>query len=110
MTIGELDVVGLEVAPALDFRLVAVLREALKVFRGDLFSRDALSGELLADKRISGHRTIKAPPLRRNNTTTSWCRAPRVHIIRLTTRTNCVNLCLYPSAILLSFDHSVWHE
>ena len=38
---GEFDIVRLEVAPALTFRLVAVLREALKVFRGDLFGRDA---------------------------------------------------------------------
>jgi hypothetical protein len=56
---GEFDVIGLEVAPALVFRLVEVLREALKAFRGDLFSRDALLGEPLADERVSGHALLK---------------------------------------------------
>jgi hypothetical protein len=35
---GEFDIVGLEMAPAFDFRLVAAFREPLKVFRGELSS------------------------------------------------------------------------
>jgi hypothetical protein len=56
---GEFDVVRLEVAPALDFGEVTVLRKPLKVFRGELSGGDALPGELLADVRVSGHAPLK---------------------------------------------------
>src|SRR5258708_1784929 len=48
-------------APALDLGLVTVLGEALEVFCGQLSCGVALSGELLADERVSGH-----PPLKRS--------------------------------------------
>src|SRR5258707_4159279 len=38
---GEFDIVQLKASPTFNFREVTVLREPLKVFRGDLFSRDA---------------------------------------------------------------------
>ncbi len=41
-----------KVAPALDRGLVAILREALEIFRGDLFSRDAQPGEFFTDERV----------------------------------------------------------
>jgi len=51
----KLDIIGLEMTPAPNFCEVTVFREPLEIFRGDLFSRDALPGELLADERVSGH-------------------------------------------------------
>src|SRR6266481_9655109 len=57
---GEFDILRLQVAPALDLGLVAVLREALEVFRRELLGGDALSGELLADVRVLRHPAIKA--------------------------------------------------
>jgi hypothetical protein len=51
----EFDIIGLQMAPALNLGLVPILGEALEVFRRDLFSRDAQSGELLADVRIARH-------------------------------------------------------
>jgi hypothetical protein len=47
------------VAPALDLGLVAVLREALEIFDGQLFGGRALLRELLADERVSGHAPLK---------------------------------------------------
>jgi hypothetical protein len=47
--------------PALNLGEVAAFREPLKIFRGELSSGDAQSGEFLADKWVSGHRAIKAP-------------------------------------------------
>src|SRR5260370_1280859 len=55
---SEFDVLRLQVAPALDLRLVAVLGEALKVFRSVLAGGIALSGEFLADERVYGHRRV----------------------------------------------------
>ena len=45
---GEFDVLRLQMAPALDLRLVSVLREALEIFRSELLGGVALPGELLA--------------------------------------------------------------
>src|SRR5258705_1623816 len=56
---SELDVIGLKVAPALNLGEVAAFREPLKVFRGELSSGDAQSGEFLADERVSGHARLK---------------------------------------------------
>src|SRR5258705_9228421 len=56
---SELDVIGLKVAPALNLGEVAAFREPLKVFRGELSSGDAQSGEFLADERVSGHAPLK---------------------------------------------------
>ncbi len=52
---GELDVLRLQLAPALDFGLVSLFRKALEIFRGQLLSGRALPGEFLADKRVSWH-------------------------------------------------------
>ncbi len=46
-------------APALDLGPVLILRKALEIFRGQLFSGGALLGELLANKQISGHASLK---------------------------------------------------
>src|SRR5258708_20241802 len=51
----KLDIIGLEMTPAPNFCEVTVFREPLEIFRGDLFGRDALPGELLAVERCSGH-------------------------------------------------------
>jgi hypothetical protein len=55
----ELDIIRLEMAPALDFRLVAVLREPLEVFSGELPGVCAIPSELLAEVRVSGHAPLK---------------------------------------------------
>jgi hypothetical protein len=55
----EFDVVRLEVAPALDFGEVMVLRKPLKVFRGEPSGGVTQSGELFADVRVSGHAPLK---------------------------------------------------
>jgi hypothetical protein len=47
---GEFDVLRLQVAPALDLGLVAVLREALKVFRRKLSGSHTLPGEFFAGR------------------------------------------------------------
>jgi hypothetical protein len=51
----KLNVLRLEVAPALDFGLIAVFREALKVFGGQLPGGVALARELLAGVGVSWH-------------------------------------------------------
>src|SRR5258705_12216898 len=56
---SELDVIGMEVAPALNLGEVAAFREPLKVFRGELSGGYAQSGEFLADERVSGHVPLK---------------------------------------------------
>jgi hypothetical protein len=53
--------------PALNFCEVAVFREPLKIFRGELSRGDAQSGELLADERVSGHGAIEAQQWRAGN-------------------------------------------
>jgi hypothetical protein len=47
---SEFDVLRLQVAPALDFRLLSIFWEALEIFRGHLFGGRALFGEFLADE------------------------------------------------------------
>jgi hypothetical protein len=54
----ELDILRLQMAPALDFGLVPLFWKALEVFRGQLFGGRALSGEFLADERVSCHRAL----------------------------------------------------
>ena len=54
------DILRLEMAPALDRGLVATLREALEIFRGQLLSGRALPSEFLADERVLGHRAGSA--------------------------------------------------
>src|SRR5258706_11724011 len=58
---GKFDILGLQMAPALDLSLVPILREALKVFRSVLSGGVAFPSEFLADKRIAWHGAIKAP-------------------------------------------------
>src|SRR5258707_15442844 len=53
---GELNILRLKFAPALDFSLEPLFREALEIFRGQLFCGRALPGEFLADKGVSWHR------------------------------------------------------
>jgi len=55
------NVLRLQLAPALDLGLVAVLGEALEIFSGQRFGGRALPGEFFADERVSWHRAIKAP-------------------------------------------------
>jgi hypothetical protein len=57
---GEFAILRLQVAPALDFGLVAVLWEPLEIFLGRLSGGRALPCELLADEGVSGHAAIKA--------------------------------------------------
>ncbi len=45
-------------APALNFGLEPILREALEILYGELSGGSALPGELLANKRVSGHGAI----------------------------------------------------
>jgi hypothetical protein len=42
---GEFDILRLQVASALDFGLVPVLRKAMEIFRGQLLGGRALPGE-----------------------------------------------------------------
>src|SRR5258708_12177667 len=56
---GEFVLLRLQVAPALDLGLVAVLGEALEVLTGELAGGGALPGELLANELISGHAPLK---------------------------------------------------
>jgi hypothetical protein len=53
---NEFDVLRLQVAPALHLGLVAVLREAPKVFRRKLSGSHTLPSEFLADEWVFGHR------------------------------------------------------
>jgi hypothetical protein len=53
---GELDILRLELAPAIHFSLVAIFRETLEVFRGQTPGGRALLGVFLADIRVFGHR------------------------------------------------------
>ena len=55
---GEFDVLRLQMAPAIDRGLVPVFWEAVEIFRGQLFGGRALSGEFLADERVSCHRAL----------------------------------------------------
>jgi hypothetical protein len=48
----KFNVLRLQFAPALDFGLVAVRREAFEIFGGQLSSGRALSGEFLSDERV----------------------------------------------------------
>src|SRR5258705_13519905 len=52
---GELDILGLQFAPALDFGLVAVLREALEIFGGQFPGVCPIPSELRADEWVLGH-------------------------------------------------------
>jgi len=45
---SEFDILRLQMAPSLDFGLVSIFREALEIFRGQLFGGIALPGEFLA--------------------------------------------------------------
>jgi hypothetical protein len=56
---GEFDILRLQLAPVLDFGLVALFREALQVFRGKPPGGRALLGELLADERVLKHALLK---------------------------------------------------
>src|SRR5258705_9061756 len=69
---GEFDVLRLQMAPALDLRLVSVLREALEIFRSELLGGRALPGELLSDERVSGHGAIEAQPAAFGKSSISW--------------------------------------
>jgi hypothetical protein len=51
----KLDVLRLDLTPALDLGLVPVLRVTLKVFPRQLSGEGQVAGELLADVRITGH-------------------------------------------------------
>ncbi len=51
---GELDILRLQMAPALDFSVVPFFREALEILRGQLFGGRALSREFFADERGLG--------------------------------------------------------
>src|SRR4030088_3401574 len=53
---GGFDVFWLYMAPAFPLGLVAVLREALKVFRRKLSGSHTLPSEFLADEWVFGHR------------------------------------------------------
>src|SRR3981081_2632822 len=53
---GEFDILRLQVAPAPHLGLVAVLGEALKVFRRKLSGSHTLPSEFLADEWVFGHR------------------------------------------------------
>ena len=64
---GELDILRLQMAPALDFGLVSILWEALEVFRGQLFGGRPLPGEFFADERVWWHGGIKAHPATAGN-------------------------------------------
>src|SRR5712672_1980798 len=55
---SEFYVLRLQMAPALDFGLVPLFWKALEIFRGQLFGGRALSGEFLADERVSCHRAL----------------------------------------------------
>src|SRR5258706_8158847 len=57
--VGDETIVGLQMPPALNLGEVAAFREPLKVFRGELSSGDAQSGEFLADERVSVHAPLK---------------------------------------------------
>src|SRR5260370_20429597 len=48
----ELDVLRLQLAPALDFGLITVLREALEIFRGKPPGGRAVLGEFLVDEGV----------------------------------------------------------
>jgi hypothetical protein len=82
---GEFDVVRLEVAPALDFGEVTVLRKSLKVFRGELSGGDPQSGELFADVRVWGHAPLKRARTQESNRPIDWARSA-VELTRVAVR------------------------
>src|SRR6266403_4207748 len=55
---GELDILRLQMAPALDLGLVPLFRKALEILRSVLAGGIALLREFLADKRVSWHRSF----------------------------------------------------
>ena len=59
---GEFDVLRLQMAPALDFGLIAVFREAFEIVRSILPCGVALFGELFADKRVKTARAVVRGP------------------------------------------------
>src|SRR5258705_221122 len=60
---GEFDVLRLQMPPAFNLSLVAILREALKVFRSVLAGGVALPREFLADERVCWHNLPSTPEI-----------------------------------------------
>src|SRR5260370_9602146 len=71
----KFDVGGLQLVPALDLGLVALLRDAFEIFGGQFPGGRALSGEFFADKRISWHRAIEAQTMAHGQSAKrlGWC-------------------------------------
>src|SRR5258708_7055904 len=59
----EFDVLRLQMPPAFNLSLVAILREALKVFRSVLAGGVALPREFLADERVCWHNLPSTPEI-----------------------------------------------
>src|SRR6266403_1171760 len=72
---GELDILRLQMAPALDHGLIPLLWEALEIFRSVLAGRIALSGEFLADEGVSWHHAIEAQTMAHGQSAKrlGWC-------------------------------------